>query len=598
MKFRNDIQILRGYAVLLVVLFHLGLSQIKSGFLGVDVFFVISGFLMAVLYDHNDKKNFFLRRANRLLPAYFVTIIATIIVAIFVVTPFEFQSVIKQSLFASIFSSNIGYWLENSYFSKDAFNPLLNLWSLGVEIQFYLIIPLLCFIFRKIKFSIFVVFVVSLSLCLIILTISPKTSFFMMPLRVWQFLIGFYIAKYLSYKGNVKFTNFSYFGLISLLGLFAIPFFKVDGESLNILNGHPGVFSIIVSFLTGIILLFGLPQIIEETKIGNIFISIGKYSYSIYLVHFPIIVLFLYQPFNGTILHSENKIDLVILLILIAIFSFLMYRYVESIKPKNITRKYIISICSISILLILGNFFQKMYYSEAENNIFNVNSDRGVYRCGKISRILHPTAIVCDLTPSVTKPTENILLVGNSHSDSIKQAFVDVAEKINKKVFFMVTNTPLMKGDSINVGELISEAKRRNISSIVLHYSPESIKSSTIKDLVGKANTQNINISLINPIPTYSKSVPKSLYENIHFGRSFPYITKSDYLKHNEAFLEAVKKIKNNNFKVYDVVDYFCKNQCQVADKNGKPYYFDGGHLTITGSHILDNLYKQVISNS
>lgn len=139
MQYRADIQILRGISVLLVVLFHLGFSSFQSGFLGVDVFFVISGFLMAVLYNHNDVKGFFRRRALRLLPAYYVTIISTVILSTLFVTRNESVQVFEQAYFGSIFASNIGFWFENSYFSNSAFNPLLHLWSLGVEIQFYLI---------------------------------------------------------------------------------------------------------------------------------------------------------------------------------------------------------------------------------------------------------------------------------------------------------------------------------------------------------------------------------------------------------------------------------------------------------------------------
>lgn len=149
MEYRKDIQLLRGIAVLLVVLYHLDLGWIKSGFLGVDIFFVISGFLMNLLYDHAHKKIFFIRRIKRLLPAYFATLLLTVVVATFITTPVEYNQVVKQALFGLFFSSNFGFWLQNSYFSKAEFNPLLHLWSLGVEIQFYLCVPLLAWLLRN-----------------------------------------------------------------------------------------------------------------------------------------------------------------------------------------------------------------------------------------------------------------------------------------------------------------------------------------------------------------------------------------------------------------------------------------------------------------
>ena len=137
MNYRNDIQMLRGVAVAFVVLFHLEIAGLASGFLGVEVFFVISGFLMAILYKEGEIKKFFQRRANRLLPAYFVTVILTLLLSIIFILPPELKQVSEQSIFSLFFANNFGFWMQNSYFSKTEFNPLLHLWSLGVEIQFY-----------------------------------------------------------------------------------------------------------------------------------------------------------------------------------------------------------------------------------------------------------------------------------------------------------------------------------------------------------------------------------------------------------------------------------------------------------------------------
>ncbi len=191
MEYRKDIQILRGISVLLVVLFHLEIGGFKSGFLGVDVFFVISGYLMAMLYNPERKWEFFVKRARRLLPAYFAIIVLTLLACMLITTPNDYDSVVKQTLFATFFTSNIGYWIENSYFSKSAFNPLLHLWSLGVEIQFYLLLPLLYWLFSKIRGSYFVVLLGSLVACFYMTGISPKTAFFMLPFRLWEFLLGY-----------------------------------------------------------------------------------------------------------------------------------------------------------------------------------------------------------------------------------------------------------------------------------------------------------------------------------------------------------------------------------------------------------------------
>ena len=127
MEYRKDIQILRGIAVLLVVFFHLEVTGFYSGFLGVDVFFVISGYLMAVMYNPLNKSEFFVKRAKRLLPAYFAVVVATLLIAIAITKPVDYIQVSNEAMFAAFFASNIGFWLENSYFDKAAFKPLLHL---------------------------------------------------------------------------------------------------------------------------------------------------------------------------------------------------------------------------------------------------------------------------------------------------------------------------------------------------------------------------------------------------------------------------------------------------------------------------------------
>ena len=468
MNYRKDIQILRGIAVFLVVLYHLGFTGFNSGFLGVDVFFVISGFLMSVLYDENNKMEFFKKRSLRLLPAYFITIVATLIVSVFIVTPNEYSQVFDQSLYADLFASNIGFWMQNSYFSKAEFNPLLHLWSLGVEIQFYLLIPIIFYFINGNKYIFSLILLASLLLCFTIVGVSPKTSFFMMPLRLWEFLIGYGIAKYLTDNGGTT-NKFSWVGSLFLFIIIAIPMLDVNGEALGFINGHPGIYALFIAISTGIILSTGIKGVIADSKFGTFLELIGRYSYSIYLVHFPVIVLFLYKPFSGTNLQSDNFIDVLILIVTITILSYAMYHLVEVKlrKSRNIKSLLIMSPILVLTLAFSGFFIQSHIYTNKEMLIFNSFKDRSTYRCGKIFRILNPTSITCEITNSTESKNHNILLVGNSHADSIKSSFASVAGTMNSSLYFLVPNNPLIKNSNIKVKNILDEALKYNIKSIM-----------------------------------------------------------------------------------------------------------------------------------
>ena len=602
MTFRKDIQILRGIAVLLVVLFHLQVGIVKSGFLGVDIFFVISGFLMAILYDPNDKKKFFLRRSKRLLPTYYMIIILTVIGSIFITIPNEFYQVVKQSIYATFFSSNIGFWMESSYFSKSHFNPLLHLWSLGVEIQFYLIVPLLYWMFHKAKIVFPVILFLSLVGCFVIVGVSPKTSFFMMPLRLWEFLIGYGIAVYFTNNGDIKYSSFRWLGLIAIFVLFMVPTFGVDGEALGFIHGHPGLYALIVSLSTGLILAFGIPKYIEKSKVGTSLEILGKYSYSIYLVHFPVIVFFLYKPFSGTILKTDSIMQTMTMLSMIVVLSLLMYHLVENPArhSKKIIRNLLIAPLLILILIFAGYSFQQSIYSKQELAIFNASKDRATYRCGKLARILDPAAITCKITNELQNADRKILLLGNSHADSIKSTFASVANELNVEVYFIVQNNPLMRG-GLEAKNIIADAVAKGVDSIVIHYSPDALNIATrqkIKDVIQLASNKGIDTSLIMPVPVWDQFIPKALFNHSAYDEALPEQTSSKYEDSNKEIYKDFLTMNNKDFQLYHVKEILCPNECQIVNSSGKPFYFDDEHLTLTGAELLKPLLYKIVSET
>jgi len=600
MQYRKDIQILRGISVLLVVFYHLEIGMFKGGFLGVDVFFVISGFLMSALYNPDRKLEFFLKRAKRLLPSYFVIILATLIISALLINPTEFASVVRQSYFAAFFSSNIGYWLENSYFSKEAFNPLLHLWSLGVEIQFYLIIPILFWIFSKFKGSLLVFLFISLFACFYVVGVSSKTSFFMMPLRLWEFLIGYGIQRYTVKNTIVKNIGFSSLSIGALMIVIAIPMMNIDGQAVGFVYGHPGIYALIVSLATGVILVFGLPAFVENSKIATLFERLGHYSYSIYLVHFSVLTLFLYEPFSGTIIKPHSIEQTFQLTGIIVFLSILMFHLIEVPlhHSKKIARWLLVFPVIVIICGSVGVTFKKSKFPEREMLIFQAWDDKSEYRCGKLMRIANPTAISCEITKGIENPSRRILLVGNSHADSIKSTFASVAQSLNTSVRFMVENEPLMAIGIINPEGLIKEALNRKIDTIVLHYSPGAIEIPVIQKTAKLAKENGIHLALIMPVPVWNKHIPKVLWMNIKYNEPLPTMSFDDYAVKNQHFSKELLSITEENFEIYQVADVFCKKSCRIISDEGKPLYFDSSHLTLTGSELLRSLFNKIITDA
>lgn len=595
MQFRNDIQILRGIAVTLVVLFHLEIAQLASGFLGVDIFFVISGFLMAVLYKKGNVQEFFRRRAKRLLPSYFVVVIATLSTSIAFLLPSELMQVEKQSFYSIFFANNLSFWTLNTYFDKSNFKPLLHLWSLGVEIQFYLFVPLLVWLFSKNRWLIVITTLVSFGLCIYEVGISPKTSFFMMPLRLWEFLIGFMVAKYFTQEGNLKY-NYSWVGLIGLCLLITIPFIHVNGNSFNRIESHPSLFALMICIATAAILIFGLPKLLANSWFGRLMSDFGKYSYSIYLVHFPVIVLYLYKPFSGTIMHPANIREQLTLLALIIFFSVALYRLVETRKYSHIVRVYFIG--SVAVLGLIGcsKVLYQTQYSQAEKNIFSGLTDRSVYRCGLSFPILHPNTLTCRI--NTVEQKQSVILLGNSHSDSIKNVFSNIAADHGYNTYLFAVNDPMTR-DILPPEQIIQETIRRNANWIFIHYKVDTLNLKKLDRLVELAAQHHIRLSLIMPVPVYEhgnyyfKSIPATLY----YGRTSK-ITKDNYFKQNHMLIQqaTLLSLKHPNFSVLPVVQEFCTPICQISTRDKRPYYFDDDHLTLTGSQLMKPVIEKGFS--
>jgi peptidoglycan/LPS O-acetylase OafA/YrhL len=309
-QYRPDIDGLRGIAVLSVVAFHAGVRMLAGGFVGVDIFFVISGFLISgIIFKKLDEghfsfANFYARRIRRIFPALIIVLLFTWAVGWFTLIPDNYKQ-LGQHIAGAGFMSNFLFWKESGYFDTGAqFKPLLHLWSLGIEEQYYLLWPLTVFLLWKTKFRgsiLALLFVASFGLNMWRITASPAAVFYLPQTRFWELLIGGFAAYINAYKkdrldnilGRLLLRTSSPQSLASLqnikasmgLLLILLALLKLD-ES----KAFPGAWGLLPT-LGAFLLISAGPQARINQKIlsNRILVFVGLISYPLYLWHWPLL---------------------------------------------------------------------------------------------------------------------------------------------------------------------------------------------------------------------------------------------------------------------------------------------------------------------
>lgn len=322
--YRIELDGLRSLAVTLVILFHLDIRAFSGGYIGVDVFFVISGFLISrilVSEMHQNSfsfKKFYVRRIARLLPALLVTIMGSLAVALFIMTPQDLVYSCKQAI-AAIFSvSNILYVMEKGYWDPTSHNKLLlHTWSLGVEEQFYLIFPLLIYMFYRIgKLTAVTYLFVGLSAAgtaasIVALASNPSAAFYLTPFRMFEFAIGG-IGALVILRGPL-------YGWLAPVGTASgLAIIITSSFVFTETTTFPGLNALLVSVGAVAVIVGGQNSIAKLVLSNRPMVLLGRWSYSLYLIHWPLIVLFRY--IYGPAITISNASALLVLTILLGWF--------------------------------------------------------------------------------------------------------------------------------------------------------------------------------------------------------------------------------------------------------------------------------------
>ena len=442
-KYSKTITSLRGISILGVLLYHAKFDLFKGGYLGVDVFFVISGYLIGniILSKLTTQtfifKDFYLRRARRLLPALFASLFFTYVLNYFLLLPSDFEQFKNSILYVLTFTGNIYFWKNTDYFSPSTdILSLSHLWSLGVEEQFYLLFPIILFVVYKNKlFKRYLKQLISLVIIFSFLynlfdfyhvpvdcpttNCIEVTNFYWLHTRLWEIMFGSILC---FFKLN-KFKKFkTEYILLTGVALVLTSFSFID-ETFR----HPGIYTLPTILGTGLIIISS--RIKDENFLSNskLMYILGKISYSLYLIHFPLFVIRNYFDFELKIINSFDALPYLLIIVSI-IIAYFMWKFIEEpFRKNNYVSNKIFLITSSSIfvgLLILSTSLLPIKsQSNLEQNFiydtdFQINRD-----C--FFEIIN-TELLEDCLSTENKDT--VLIIGSSISQNIYKGLVENTE--------------------------------------------------------------------------------------------------------------------------------------------------------------------------
>jgi len=650
--YRPEIDGLRAIAVSAVILYHskikfLGDQPFKGGFIGVDIFFVISGYLITsiilkelITTGSFSFKHFYERRIRRILPVLMFVMLASLPFAWMYLLPNSFVDFSKSILYSLGFGSNFYFHYSGQIYGAEEgiFKPFLHTWSLSVEEQYYILFPIILLItFRYFKnYLIYILIfglIVSLGFAEWTSRNYPSTSFYFIHTRMWELLAGSILAYFeitRGYRNQSKILN----NILPAIGLVLIghSVFFFDDSML-----HPSLLTL--SPIMGVCLIIwfsGKNEVVTKILSTKLFVGIGLISYSLYLWHYPIFAFARITEFFGNDIIKELFSGLVIFALSVGTY-YLIERPFRN-KKYNFKKLFVILFSFVTFLIAV--------------NYYVISKDGINTRLPKIFQVkLKEENVILFKKDNV----QQVVLLGDSHAGALQYSLNEEIKKNNLSLIrlrtrFYLNDFNFIIDNKINE-EFIkenNEAKRflsENSDLVVIYhlrwsikllaswfdneegnkeevqlevpdvyFEPKNIKTSSqqqrqkyiLDGLISEINqivNQGHKLILVYPVPEMGFDVPKHLLKNIvketkSGDHLVPILSGSYevYKKRNEMIFDALEGIENINiYKVYPH-KIFCDNQIKgrcVANDKENLFYFDDDHVSLKGSKfIIDKVMK------
>ena len=612
LKYRPDIDGLRAIAVLSVVAFHLGHLHTPGGFVGVDVFFVISGYLISFIVFSEVAESrfsiisFYERRIRRIFPALFAMLAVFTVFAAIYLLPNELISYGQSLLAATGSASNFYFWRHSGYFDSPTSNPLLHTWSLGVEEQFYIVFPLVLVLIRKLfperlRTAVIVLFFLSLAYSAWLVYPHPITAFYMLSTRAWELLMG--TALSLGMFPRLKNPVARNLASAAGLALIALADFTYSNSTV-----FPGLSAVAPCLGSALIIGAGEsgPSLVGRFLAWRPIVFIGLISYSLYLWHWPIIVIQHLGVF-GPMQHGLVAISSLIMAILSWWFVERPFRK----GPLRLGGRALFTSAGVVMLL----FFAVSGYFIASGGIrgrFSPQAEHVASYLGKTSRdyeltrfpdcFLYENATFADFKPSVClnpdpAKKKTYLLLGDSHSAVIWAA---LAKSLPDANILQATATPcepfLHPVGSKPCKQLMDFIFQQYlpahpIDALFLSERWTDAEIPGLTETIAWARARNLPVVVFGPVPEYDESMPRLLAYSIAWRK--PDLAQKRRTGHSAPLDAKLKDLAANTWHVPYVSLYqaICDSPagCQefADDAHTIPMLFDDDHFSKEGALLV-----------